>query len=244
MRCLSLALTFALLTAWAAAARTQDLPFAKETQYAEVRSALIKQRWEPVIVPYPEPTRCDEWDQFCTAYPEFLGCRVALWDPCDFVWRRPDHKLVVIETTMDAKVAPKTWRPLYEESWYFTRADERYYFHPRPAWPRFRMHTPYPEVRRGMIAQGYVPVSVTRRERDEVACVINHMCQQYPEVVHCWPTGAGFCKLLFRNSRTSKLVVVTTDGDAPEHMMFNAIGPADDDPMTTMFKPWFKPKRR
>lgn len=222
MPCLALILV-AWLLAWpvaASAAPAASLPtFPPKTTYSQARAALVQQGFKPVTPPYPAPTRCDEWAQYCATYPEFVGCFASTWLACEFLWRSPAGVLVAVDTEMSD--TPSARNPWIQRIYPMEAEQVRPLFTPRPDLPRIRMHTPYDEVRRRMIAAGYHPYPVKVRDPADNDCSLGRLCQTNPELIHCIPTGVSFCTWLFRRNTDGRFVTVLTDGDPPKMMQYN-----------------------
>jgi hypothetical protein len=233
-------LALAVLFSASSAAAASELPmFAPGTPYPQARAELFHLGFRPQPAPYPDPNRCDEWAGFCAAYPEFVGCFVANVQPCQFLWRDPKGVLVEVDTEMGPG-APKVEALLVSR---VTPMDPKLaspLFHARPDLPRFRMHTPYAEVRAGMIDAGYAPERVERRDADEPACWYDKLCATHPEVLHCMPTGVSFCQWIFRRRSDGRFVTVLTDGEPPQ-MSFNGVWLSSREDLKQAFGPRLRP---
>jgi hypothetical protein len=238
MRILTVALTLILTTATAALAADPTYP--AHTLYPAVRADLIGRGWRPQPPPYPDATRCDDHPQFCKAWPEFVGCYVSLGNPCSFLWRGPAGVLAEVDTTMASPAPPQVPEPEFKDVRALEPIRESYLFHPREALPRFPLRAPYPEVRAGLIAQGYQPQPVDPGQDRGLACDTYHICGSYPEVMFC-TGGLAFCRLIFRRASDGKFVLVVTHGHPPQQMSFSGIYPADDQALAQAFGPSKRP---
>lgn len=82
------------------------------------------------------------------------------------------------------------------------------------ALPRFKKHTPYPEVRAQLIRMGYRPVPVRPKPGAIPACWnAPRVCRKYPEVVGCAGTGVRACGFLFERQTDGRKFIVGTAGE-------------------------------
>jgi hypothetical protein len=99
--------------------------------------------------------------------------------------------------------------------------------------PRLKVGMPYPQVRRDLIQQGYLPVRILGREDANPTCDRDPaLCRTYPEVANCTGAGASFCAWLYRRRSDARYWMVVTKGDhgTPRDMgrvRYDNDGPAD-----------------
>lgn len=198
-----------------AAAQSPLPPLKEGATYAQVRADLEARGYRPQPPPYPDPTRCDEQAVLCAAFPELVMCfEWPAYQPCQFLWRGRDGELVIVQVDRP-EGDPRNGAFLVDKVETLPPDQVKSLLTPGPKFPRFRLHTPYPRVRSGLIRAGYIPQAVLHREPEEPACDLNHLCKKYPEVLGCSSSGVGFCDWLFRRKSDGLYVTVLTDGDMP-----------------------------
>lgn len=220
----ALALLVALLS-FAAAARAADLPDVKGLPYDQARAALLARGFKPQPPPYPFDTRCDEDAALCAKYPEFGQCWESTQGTCEFLWRAQGGEIISVQA--DSPEAPDARLLRVDKIEPMLPENRAIYFEPKPRFPRFRLHTPYSQVRAALAGAGYSPQIIRDRPMDEPTCERERrLCKAYPELLWCSGTGMSFCKWLFRRTSDGRFVTVTTDGEPPDGMVYVAMAMA------------------
>jgi len=82
--------------------------------------------------------------------------------------------------------------------------------------PRFKRHTPYPEVRQRLLALGFKPLLLADPFAEDCTPFADEKrCERFPEIESCSGTGFGFCRLgLIAPDR--RWIVVLTTREGPE----------------------------
>jgi hypothetical protein len=70
----------------APAVAAEALPRLSGQDYSKARSALLRQDWQPVVL--PDADQCMAGDKRCAGRPEMYVCAGTGMGQCVFVWRR------------------------------------------------------------------------------------------------------------------------------------------------------------
>jgi hypothetical protein len=84
-----------------------------------------------------------------------------------------------------------------------------------PVRPQVKADTPYPDARRQLIQQGFVPVHVLWASENPGECDADRrVCRRYSEVIACAGAGARSpCEFLFRHKLSGRYWIVATEGE-------------------------------
>jgi hypothetical protein len=203
--------------------------------YAQARAQMLAQGFQPAPALSPEDTRCDDHPAFCAAWPELLVCNEDMAATCEFAWRTPGGKLMLVTTQMAPDRGDDVSRPKVDDLQPMSADRQAFYFQPRERLPRFRLHTPYAQVRAELIKAGYAPQPPRRRLPGAFECRIFKLCRTYPEAADCKPMGPAFCTMLFRRVRDGRIIVVIVNAEGGPD--FYRIDFLNADGLKTFFPP-------
>jgi hypothetical protein len=82
--------------------------------------------------------------------------------------------------------------------------------------PRFAAGASYPQVRRELAGQGFMPVRILERPNDLTCDIPSLLCRAFPEVEHCTGAGRAYCNFLYRRRSDGTYWIVTTEGEVYE----------------------------
>jgi hypothetical protein len=82
--------------------------------------------------------------------------------------------------------------------------------------PQIKPGTPYPQVRKELIARGIDPQPVAVKEVEWACRYEVVLCRRYPEFMICAPAGVHACKFLFRRRSDGQLWVIGAAGEVDE----------------------------
>lgn len=85
----------------APAAAAEALPKLAGQDYGKARVALLRQNWQPVVL--PDADQCMAGDRRCAGRPEMYVCAGTGMGQCVFVWRR---KAAVIDVMTEGEERP------------------------------------------------------------------------------------------------------------------------------------------
>lgn len=89
------------LLSLAPAAAAEALPKLAGQDYGKARAALLRQNWQPVVL--PDADQCMAGDRRCAGRPEMYVCAGTGMGQCVFVWRR---KATVIDVMTEGEERP------------------------------------------------------------------------------------------------------------------------------------------